>query len=133
MSATVEATRCRRCGSEFESRLLTEFAGIKVWERRYCVPCTEARIQDEDEWDSTRQQARSIAVASVAIGPKALRETLERNISFDANLAVRFTEAYELDPIKVTQLVTDLAAAIDNGEIDRPAGALQYRLTQLRL
>lgn len=50
---------CRRCGKQFPPLLLTEFQGIEVWEKRYCVSCTEARVREENEWASTRTPARA--------------------------------------------------------------------------
>lgn len=52
-------TNCRLCGQPFPHRMLASFEGIKVWERRYCIRCGEARVREENERDAKRAAARA--------------------------------------------------------------------------
>ena len=58
MTVLLEAVHCRRCGHDFQPRLLTEFEGIEVWERRYCIPCCKKRLEEQNKHDAARIQPR---------------------------------------------------------------------------
>ena len=131
-------TNCRLCGQPFPHRLLTEFEGIEVWERRYCTDCASARIMEENAWEANRQKNTLPAEIpdELLLGPQirefaVLREDLERYLTFDAGLSMVFERAYLKDAIKVTATVDELLVAFEGKEIANPAGLLHHRLRQI--
>ena len=138
MTVLLEAVHCRRCGHDFQPRLLTEFQGIEVWERRYCTDCASARILEENAWDAHRQKnvPADRPLDEQELFPTirdyaALVEDLERHMRLDAGLMMVLERAYLKNAYRVTELVDYLLTEIAAGKVDSPTGLLHHRLKQI--